>query len=108
MRRVGIAILFAADTLLFGCSLAQRISTERVGLGDRCIEIVKAAMPFAVIRIDNSTVRDIDASRLTAQIEGVRTGPPRDVPIVAECEFTNDVLTGFHWVKGGPRQGVQR
>jgi hypothetical protein len=107
MRRVVVALLFAGHTLLFGCSLAHRISTERVGFGDRCIEIVKAAMPFAIIRIDKSAVKDIDIDRLTAQIEGARTGPPRDVPIVAECEFTDNVLAGFHWVKGGP-QGVQR
>jgi hypothetical protein len=108
MRRVGVAILFAAHTVLFGCNLAHRISTERVGLGDRCIEIVKAAMPLAVVRIDKSTVKDIDIDRLTAQIEGARTGPPKDVPIVAECEFTDNALTGFHWIKGGPKQGVQR
>jgi len=110
-RNVAIFVLVAAG-LLAGCSqqkltqLGGRVAPDTLGLGDRCAEIMQKAMPFAEIEIGDRTSTSSDIRTIVAKAAGTRTdlpqGSPADRDLAVECTFTDSVLTGFRWTKGGP------
>jgi hypothetical protein len=104
-----IAILAAAGGLLAGCALTHRVTASinpaSVGLGDRCAYITKLAMPYADIDIPKRTAENTGIRTMVARVEGTRDDLPEDDPahdLAAECQFEDNVLTGFQWTKGGP------
>jgi hypothetical protein len=103
--------LFAAG-LLGGCSqqatqFGGRVAPDTLGLGDRCAEFMQKAMPFAEIDIGDRSSSSPDIRTIIAKAAGTRTdlpqGSPVDRDLAVECTFTDGVLTGFRWTKGGPR-----
>jgi hypothetical protein len=104
------SLLIAAVGMLAGCNFTQRvagaINPDFVSLADRCAEVTRLALPTGDIEITNRTSENQGVSSLVARVEGVRRdlpvegSQPRDV--ATECQFTNTVLTGFKWTKGGP------
>jgi len=108
MRRHALPLLMlsAIGGLLSGCTIAHRVSEavnpESIGLGGRCADIIKAAIPNADIRIDSSTAADMDIRTMVAHVAGTRRDLKEPAPVAAECDFTDGILTGFRWTAGGP------
>jgi hypothetical protein len=111
MRRItAFSLLIAAVGMLAGCNFTQRvagaINPDIESLADRCAAITRLALPTGDVEITNRTSENQGISSLVARVEGVRSdlpeggSQPRDV--ATECQFTNTVLIGFKWIKGGP------
>ncbi|HYM71901.1 MAG TPA: hypothetical protein VET89_02895 [Stellaceae bacterium] len=105
---IGAAV--ALGCLLAGCSLTHRIGAsinpDSLGLTDRCANMMQAAMPFADIEIGSRSSRNVDLNTTVARVSGTRTdlakNPPVSPEVAAECEFRDNILSAFHWTKGGP------
>jgi hypothetical protein len=105
-----VAAILLAMLFLTGCDWSQRMSArvapDTVSLADRCAAIMQAAMSFATLDIGDRTSKGVDIRTITAQVTARRTDQP-DNPNVdrdmgAECTFVDNVMTAFHWTKGGP------
>jgi hypothetical protein len=64
-------------------------------------------MPSADLDIRGKNSRSPDIRTIIATVQATRTDAPPDSPVgrelSAECTFTDSVLTGFRWTKGGPQ-----
>jgi len=76
--------------LLAGCFWERDIAPS-----SRCADVVGAALPTGNIEIVRRTSEG-EMNTMSARVYGRLNG--RDV--VAECEFQNGILSGFHWVQG--------
>jgi hypothetical protein len=110
-RWAAIIFFLSAAGLLGGCSqqatqFGGRVAPDTLGLGDRCAEFMQKAMPFAEIDIGDRSSTSPDIRTIIAKAQGTRTdlpqGSPVDRDLAVECTFTDSVLTGFRWTKGGP------
>jgi hypothetical protein len=105
-RRAVIPVLIAVGAVLAGCGLGHKLGEERAGLGDRCADVMKMAIPFAEIDIHRATSENTGVTTFVAHVEGTRTDLPKDTQlprdVAADCRFDGDILSGFHWTKGGP------
>jgi hypothetical protein len=107
MRVLAVIAVIAAG-LLGGCDFTHRVVTkvnpDSVGLADRCADIMKAAMPFAEIEIGQRTAENTGLRTIAARAEGARGDLPEGAPreLAVECQFEDNILTGFRWIKGGP------
>jgi hypothetical protein len=107
-RDAALLAAIAACGLLIGCGIGR--SAEKVveavsgGLSDTCGEFMRAAFPVADIRITKREASGTGINTVVAHVEGVRKDLPKDVPLshdlAAECQFTDNVLTGFKWTRG--------
>ena len=102
LRRRHVLVLLIFSCLCAGCGI-----TPKVGLAERCADIMRRAYPSATIDI---TKRDASATSLTtiiASVEGTRTDVALDGSLVrdlaVECRFDENVLTGFRWTRGPTR-----
>ncbi|MBV9553417.1 MAG: hypothetical protein JO032_11555 [Alphaproteobacteria bacterium] len=110
MQRSAIAACVAAAGLIAGCDTAHtlggKINPDTLSLADRCADIMQRAMPFADIDIGQRSSEGSGVRKILARVEGSRDDLPKDVPagreLGVECEFTDGMLTGFRWTKGGP------
>jgi len=110
MRLRVALVMLACAGLLCSCDWAKdmsgRVNPDTLSLADRCANFMKAAMPGAEIDFGKRTSENTGVRTLTARVEGTRTDGPKDAPIerdlAAECQFDNNLLTGFQWTKGGP------
>ncbi|HVH82236.1 MAG TPA: hypothetical protein VM782_22760 [Stellaceae bacterium] len=110
MRPNSLTAALVGAVLLVGCDWSQRVSgriaPDSVGLADRCAEIMQRAMPFAQIDINDRTSRNADLRTIVAQVTGTRTDLAGntliDRSLGVECTFTDNILSGFRWTKGGP------
>jgi hypothetical protein len=111
MRQLAtVSMLVAAGSLLGACGLPHSFiaSVPRsVSLADRCADTMKAAFPSAEIDIGKRTSETTDSGTMIARVEGIRIDLPADGPVArdlaVECRFDDSILSGFHWIKGGPR-----
>jgi hypothetical protein len=108
------AILIAALSLA-GCGVPEWANGERrkiypssMSLADRCFAILQAAIPYAELKPGKLTSQNKGIDVIVARAEATRTDHPEDTlmarDLAAECEFTNTVLTAFHWLKGGQQR----
>jgi hypothetical protein len=100
-----IVVLIITGGSLTGCDF--KVPRLPGGLANRCADLMQAAMPFAEIDIGERTSTVTSITKVTARVEGTRTDLPEGSPphdLATECEFDNNVLTGFRWTKGGPQQ----
>lgn len=110
MRGSKAILIILAAASLAGCSVSQkiegRLAPDTVSLADRCGAIMQAAMPFAQLELGDRASRSPDVSTIIAQVAATRTDLPKDAPgerdLSAECTFKDNVMTAFHWTKGGP------
>jgi hypothetical protein len=75
-----------------------------VGLAERCADIMQRAFPSATIEIGKSDASATSLTTIVARVEGIRSDIPpegslrRDLAV--ECQFDNNILTGFRWTAG--------
>jgi hypothetical protein len=78
--------------------------TRDVGLAERCADIMQRAFPNADIEIGKSEASATGLTTIVARVEGVRTDIPSEGPLTrdlaVECQFDNNILTGFRWTAG--------
>lgn len=110
MRDAKTVLVILALAGLSGCSFTEKVGAkvapDTLSLADRCGQIMQAAMPFARLDLGDRAARSPDVRTIIAQVGASRTDVPRDAPgggdVAAECTFENNVMTAFHWTKGGP------
>ena len=95
----------AALVLGLVCCLGTGCSIPRdVGLGGRCADIMQRAFPSAAIEIGKSEASATSLTTIIARVEGVRSDMPPEGPLTrdlaVECQFDNNILTGFRWTAG--------
>ena len=82
-----------------GCGVSRD-----VGLAGRCADIMQRAFPSADIQIGKSEASATGLTTIVARVEGVRGDMPPDGPLTrelaVECQFDNNILTGFRWTAG--------
>jgi hypothetical protein len=82
-----------------GCGVSRD-----VGLAGRCADIMQRAFPSADIQIGKSEASATGLTTIVARVEGVRGDTPPDGPLTrelaVECQFDNNILTGFRWTAG--------
>jgi len=95
------------SVLCFGlvCCLFTACGVTRdVGLAGRCADTMLHAFPSADIEINKSEASATGLTMIVAHVEGVRTDMPAGGPLTrdlaVECQFDNNILTGFHWTAG--------
>jgi hypothetical protein len=75
-----------------------------VGLAGRCADIMQRAFPSATIEIGKSGASATGLTSIVARVEGVRSDIPPEGPLTrdlaVECQFDNNILTGFRWTAG--------
>jgi len=85
--------------VLAGCGVSRD-----VGLAARCADIMQRAFPSADIEIGKSDASATGLTTIVARVEGVRADMPPDGPLTrdlaVECQFDNNILTGFRWTAG--------
>jgi len=104
---VALAIV-AFCALSAGCNLPHRlhkaVAAPGAGMADRCADLMATAFPSADIRITKRDAAGSGIDTIVAHVEGVRRDVPKDLPLThdlaVECQFTDNVLTGFKWTKG--------
>jgi hypothetical protein len=78
--------------------------TRNVGLAGRCADIMERAFLSADIEIGKSEASATSLTTIIARVEGVRSDMPPEGPLTrnlaVECQFDNNVLTGFRWTAG--------
>jgi len=96
-----------AAALCFGvvCCLSSGCGVTRdVGLAERCADTMLRAFPSANIEIGKSEASATGLTTIIAHVEGVRTDMPPEGPLTrdlaVECQFDNNILTGFRWTAG--------
>jgi hypothetical protein len=88
------------------CCLGTRCSSipHDVGLAERCADIMQRAFPSATIEIGKSDVSATSLTTIVARVEGIRSDIPPEGPLrrdlAVECQFDNNILTGFRWTAG--------
>jgi hypothetical protein len=92
-------VVYSLCSLCTGCSI-----THNVGLAERCADIMQRAFPSATIEIGKSEASATSLTTIIGRVEGVRSdippeGPPRR-DLAVECQFDNNILTGFRWTAG--------
>jgi len=101
MRYLGsaAALLGLASCLGAGC-----VVTRDIGLAARCADTMQRAFPSATIEIGKSEASATSLTTIVARVEGTRTDVPPEGPLArnlaVECEFDNNILTGFRWTAG--------
>jgi len=95
----------AATALCLVCSLWTGCGITRdVGLAGRCADIMQRAFPSATIEIGKSEASATGLTTIVARVEGVRSDIPPEGPLThglaVECQFDNNILTGFRWTAG--------
>src|ERR1700690_320981 len=106
--RAFVGICLAAT--LAGCNWAQgvgsRVNPGSMSLADRCAAVMTAAIPYADIEIGKTTSQNKGVSTILAHVEGTRTDHPSGEGIsrnlIADCEFSDNVLVSFHLAGLGP------
>jgi len=99
--RWGSAVLtsFILGSILTGCSIPHD-----VGFAERCADIMQLAFPGATIEIGKSGASATGLTTIIARVEGVRSDIPQEGPLTrdlaVECQFDNNILTGFRWTAG--------
>ena len=82
-----------------GCGI-----TRDAGLAERCADVMQRAFPNATIDIGKSEASATGLTTIVAHVEGVRSDMPPEGPVTrdlaVECQFDNNVLTGFRWTTG--------
>lgn len=75
-----------------------------VGLAERCADFMRRAYPSAAIEITWSDASATSLTTIIARVQGVRTDMPEGGPLLhdlgVECQFDENVLTGFRWTAG--------
>ena len=75
-----------------------------VGLAERCADIMQRAFPSAMIEIGKSEASATGLTTIIARVEGIRSDIPPEGPLrrdlAVECQFDNNILTGFRWTAG--------
>jgi|HubBroStandDraft_6_1064221.scaffolds.fasta_scaffold1702805_1 hypothetical protein len=115
MRFCSATAILVAALSLAGCGVPDWANGERskiyptsMSLGDRCFAILQAAIPFADLKPGKLTSQNKGIDLIVAQAEATRTDHTEDAlmprDLAAECEFDNNVLTGFRWIRGGPQR----
>lgn len=107
-RRAAVLTLVTLCAPLLGCNLGHRVNkvveTMSGGLSDRCADFMQAAFPGAEIRFTKRDAAGTGIDTIVAHVEGVRKNLPKEVPLASdlavECQFTDNVLTGFRWTAG--------
>jgi len=99
-RQASTALLSAAL-----CSFATGCGIPRdVGVAERCADIMRRAYPSAAIDITKTEASATSLTMIVAKAEGVRTDVPAGAPLphdlAVECQFDENVLTGFRWTAG--------
>jgi hypothetical protein len=107
-RTIGVMLLArhaAAAVILGSCCVGtgcQIVPTG--GMADRCADIMRRAYPGADINVTKSKAAATSLTRIVAHVEGDRTDLPPHPPIArhlaVECQFDNNILTGFRWTAG--------
>lgn len=73
-------------------------------MAERCAELMISAYPGADIDITKREATAESLTKIVARVEGERTNLPPRVALARhlaiECQFENNVLTGFHWSSG--------
>jgi hypothetical protein len=98
-----------------GCGVPEWANGERskiyptsMSLADRCFAILQAAIPYAELQPGKLSSQNKGIDLIVARAEAARTDHPDDTlmarDLAAECEFDNNVLTAFRWLKGGPKR----
>src|SRR6185437_14247515 len=99
MRLRVALVMLACAGLLCSCDWAKdmsgRVNPDTLSLADRCANFMKAAMPGAEIDFGKRTSENTGVRTLTARVEGTRTDGPIERDLAAECQFDNNLLTGF-------------
>ena len=95
----------AALALWVVCSLSTGCGISRdVGLAGRCADVMQRAFPSADIEIGKSEASATSLTTIVARVEGVRGDAPPEGPLTrdlaVECQFDNNILTGFRWTAG--------
>jgi hypothetical protein len=95
----------AAFVLGLVCCLGSSCGITRdVGLAGRCADIMQRAFPSATIEISKSEASATSLTTIIARVDGVRSDLPPGGPLArdlaVECQFDNNVLTGFRWTAG--------
>ena len=95
----------AATVLCPVCCLGAGCGVTRdVGLAGRCADIMQRAFPSATIEISKSEASATSLTTIVARVEGIRSDMPTEGPLTrdlaVECQFDNNVLTGFRWTAG--------
>ena len=95
----------AALALCLVCSLGTGCGITRdVGLAGRCADIMQRAFPSATIEIGKSEASATGLTTIIARVKGVRSDIPPRGPLrrdlAVECQFDNNILTGFRWTAG--------
>jgi len=85
--------------VLAGCGVSRG-----VGLAARCADIMQRAFQSADLEIGKSDASATGLTTIVARVEGVRADMPPDGPLTrdlaVECQFDNNILTGFRWTAG--------
>ena len=75
-----------------------------VGVAGRCADIMQRAFPSATIEIGKSEASATSLTTIIAQVDGIRSDIPPEGPLrrdlAVECQFDNNILTGFRWTAG--------
>jgi len=95
----------AATVLGLVCCLGAGCGVTRdVGLAERCADIMQRAFPSATIEIGKSEASATGLTTIVARVEGIRSDMSPEGPLTrdlaAECQFENNILTGFRWTAG--------
>jgi hypothetical protein len=95
----------AAPALCLFCSLGIGCGITRdFGLAGRCADIMQRAFPSATIEIGKSEASATGLTTIVARVEGARSDIPPEGPLTrdlaVECQFDNNILTGFRWTAG--------
>jgi len=110
MRAAAAIIALAALAPLPGCDWSQRmehkLAPDTLSLADRCAGVMTAAMPYAQFEIGDRSSQAQSVRTIVARASATRTDLAKDSPgerdFAVECTYTDNVLTAFHWTKGGP------
>ena len=96
----------AAPSLCLVCCLGTGCGSipHDVGLAGRCADIMQRAFPSATIEIGKSEASATSLTTIIAYVEGIRSDVPLEGPqrrdLAVECQFDNNILTGFRWTVG--------
>ena len=101
MRHPGsvVSVLALVCCLVTGCA-----ATRNVGLASRCADAMQGAFPTATIEITKSEASATSLTTIVARVEATRSDIPSEGPLTrnlaVECQFDNNILTGFRWTAG--------
>jgi hypothetical protein len=98
-RRSAVLTSALLGSVLVSCGI-----TRDVGLAGRCADIMQRAFPSATIEIGKSEASATSLTTIVARVEGIRSDMPLEGPLArdlaVECQFDNNILTGFRWTTG--------